>query len=88
MRTITDKNHRAIALLDAEQHIKTQVDPLLVSRKKQLKSEGALGFYRHKIALFADYCDAQRITAITQLTPTIIRNFIFWFQQQDYNKSH
>ena len=85
MRTITDKNHRTIAFLEIETHIETQVDAFLVDRRAQSKSEGTLGFYRQKLALFGEYCDAQGITAITQLTPTLIRNFILWLQQRGHN---
>ena len=85
MRTITDKNHRTIAFLEIETHIETQVDAFLVDRRAQRKSEGTLGFYRQKLALFGEYCDAQGITATTQLTPTLIRNFILWLQQRGHN---
>jgi site-specific recombinase XerD len=85
MRTITDKNHRTIAFLEIETHIETQVDAFLVDRRAQSKSEGTLGFYRQKLALFGEYCDAQGITATTQLTPTLIRNFILWLQQRGHN---
>ena len=86
MRTITDKNHRTIAFLETETHIETQVDAFLVDRRAQRKSEGTLGFYRQKLALFGEHCDAQGITAITQLTPSLIRNFILWLQQRGHNK--
>ena len=54
MRTITDKNHRTIAFLETETHIETQVDAFLVDRRAQRKSEGTLGVYRQKLALFGE----------------------------------
>ena len=86
MRTIIDKNHRTIAFLELETHIETQVDAFLVDRRAQGKSEGTLGFYRQKLALFGEYCDAQGVTTTTQLNPTLIRNFILWLQQRGHNK--
>ncbi len=83
MITITDKNYRTIAFLEIETHIETQVDAFLIDRRAQGKSEGTLGFYRQELALFAEYCDAQGVTTTTQLTSTIIRNFILWLQQRD-----
>ena len=85
MRTIADKNHRTVAFLETETHIETQVDTFLVDRRAQRKSEGTLGFYRQKLALFGEYCDAQGITAITQLSPALIRNFILRHPLPDCN---
>ena len=86
MRTITYKNHRTMAFLEVETHIEPQVEAFLIDRSAQGKSESTLGFYRQKLALFGEYCDAEGVRAITLLTPTLIRSFIIWLRQRGHNK--
>jgi site-specific recombinase XerD len=54
------------------------VDSFLVDRRSQSLSPETIGFYRKKIDYFLDYCEAQAVTQVSQVTPELIRRFLLW----------
>ena len=47
-----------------------------MDRKAAGVAPGTLRFYRQKIKLFSDYCDAQAVTQIGQISPSFLRQFL------------
>jgi site-specific recombinase XerD len=44
-----------------------------------------LRFYRQKIKLFADYCDAFTVKQIGQITPSILRQYLLYLEESGHN---
>lgn len=76
-RTITEYSHDTCLL--------SWVQVFLLDRKAQNLSNGTLTFYQKKLKLFIDYCDAQVITQITELTPETIRLFLLFLEEKGHN---
>src|SRR5512146_5175 len=62
--------------LSQQDYIPLAVESFLIDRKAQSVSPETLSFYRKKLKYFLDFCDAQAVTQILQLTPELIRRFI------------
>jgi integrase/recombinase XerD len=61
------------------------VGAFMQDRKAQNMSPGTLYFYRMKLKLFTDYCEAQVVTLITEITPIIIRQYLLYLEEQGHN---
>ena len=48
-------------------------------------SVGTIHFYIVKLKSFCYFCDSQAITNIDQLTPDIIRQYLFYLEQTGHN---
>ncbi len=68
-----------------EIYLLTWVEAFLVDRKVQNVSRGTLEFYRKKLKLFTEYCEAQVITQITDITPNVIRQFLLYLEETGHN---
>jgi site-specific recombinase XerD len=79
----TTKNQWSITKVNT--HLLTWIEAFLVDRKAQGFSDGTLYFYQKKLRLFADYCESQVITQITEITPTTLRNYMFNLEQTGHN---
>ncbi|MBK9925421.1 MAG: tyrosine-type recombinase/integrase [Anaerolineales bacterium] len=60
-------------------------DAFLIDRKAQNMSKGTLEFYRKKLKYFTDYCDTQAVKQITQITPTLLREFLLDLENKGHN---
>ena len=61
------------------------VDAFLIDRKAQNMSSGSLSFYRKKLKYFTDYCEAQAVKQISQITPTLLREFLLELAYKGHN---
>lgn len=61
------------------------IEAFLIDRKAQNMASGTLYFYQKKLGLFAQYCDLQVITNISQIIPGTIRNYLFWLENTGHN---
>jgi integrase/recombinase XerD len=68
-----------------EDLIYTWMEAFIIDRKARGLAEGTLRFYKQKLKLFYDYCDAQLVSTINQITPTIIRQFLLYLEETDHN---
>jgi integrase/recombinase XerD len=57
----------------------------LLDKKAGSVSPGTLRFYQKKLHLFLDYCQAQVLTHISQLTPTNLRQYLVHLAEQGHN---
>ena len=72
----TTKNQWSITKYQQDTHLLTWIEAFLVDRKVQGLSKGTLYFYQKKLKLFADFCEAQVITQISQITPNLLRAYM------------
>ena len=85
MTTKTRLDQGTISLLDQVYFLTIAVNAFLIDRKAQNLAAGTIHFYSVKLRLFCDFCDSQLITTIDQLTPDIIRQWLFYLEQTGHN---
>lgn len=68
-----------------DDYLLTWVEAFLIDRKAQNMSKGTLEFYRRKLQYFTGYCEAQAINQISQITPTLIREFLLELEYKGHN---
>ena len=83
-QTIT-KSQGTILKYSQETHLLTWVSAFLVDRKAQGLSPGTQEIYHKKLKKFTDYCQAQLITQIPQITPNQIRLYLLYLEEKGHN---
>jgi site-specific recombinase XerD len=77
----TNQDQGTILKVSQDTYILSWINGFLLDRKAQNISKGTLTFYQKKLKLFTDYCNAQVITQITELTPEIIRLYLLYLEE-------
>jgi len=85
MGRITVKDQWTIQNLTQEYYLSTAVEAFLLDRKAQNMAAGTLYFYRMKLKLFGEYCESQLINAVKQITPDVIRQYLFHLENTGHN---
>ena len=81
----TTKNQRIILKNFQVENLEMCVEAFLIDRKVGGCSPGTLGFYKEKLTKFHNYCDAQIITNILQITPNFIRQYLLYLEEVGHN---
>jgi len=68
-----------------DDYLLTWMEAFLIDRKASGVVEGTLDFYRIKLKMFADYCETQSAKNISQITPTLIRQFLLFLEDAGHN---
>lgn len=68
-------------VLSQQDYLPILVESFLVDRRAQRLSSGTIDFYRKKLKYFLDYCEAQAVTQISQITPDLIRRYLLWLAE-------
>ena len=68
-----------------DDYLLTWLEAFMINRKAQGVSEGTLHFYEVKSKAFKQYCNAQQITRVFQITPNVIRKYILWLEAAGHN---
>jgi len=63
----------------------TWMEAFLNDRKAQGAASGTLRFYTQKLKLFLDYCRAQAVERISQITATFIRQYLLYLEESGHN---
>jgi len=61
------------------------LEAFLIDRKAAGVANGTLGFYRQKIKLFSDYCEAQAIKQNGQINPSFLRQYLLYLEEYGHN---
>lgn len=69
-----------------EYFIPNVIDAFLLDRKAQNLSDGTIHFYRSKLRLLWQFCESQQATQIDQITPNLIRQFLFWLRETGHSE--
>ena len=67
------ETQRTLQVSNVEDHLLTWLEAFLIDRKAGGVAVGTMRFYRQKIKLFSDYCDAQAVKQIGQINPSFLR---------------
>ncbi len=62
------------------QDIRILAEQFLLARKAENLAAGTLRFYAFKLKLFNDYCEAQQVKDIANITPDLIRRFMLYLE--------
>ncbi|MCJ7537302.1 MAG: tyrosine-type recombinase/integrase [Anaerolineales bacterium] len=68
-----------------DDYLLTWFEAFLIDRKARGLAAGTLRFYRFKLKLFSDFCETQVVTQISQLTPTLLRQYILYLEDTGHN---
>lgn len=85
MGRTTEKDQWTIQNLTQEYYLVTAVESFLLDRKAQNMAAGTLYFYRMKLKLLCDYCESQLIRTVEQITPDVIRQYLFHLEDTGHN---
>jgi len=78
-------NQWSITKIDLNDSLLEWIEAFLVDRKAQNMSAGTVYFYQKKMELFYQFCEGRIITQIGQLTPSILREYLFWLESKGHN---
>lgn len=70
-----EKNTQRI-FLEQQTYIPILIKSFLTDRKASGLTPGTLKFYKEKLSIFTNYCEAQAITQLEQVTPDLLRRFL------------
>ena len=76
---------RTIQVSTVDDYLLNWLEAFLIDRKAAGVATGTLRFYRQKIKLFSDYCDAQAVKQIGQITPSFLRQFLLYLEESGHN---
>jgi site-specific recombinase XerD len=79
------ESRRTIQVSTIDDYLETWMEAFLVDRKANGVTEGTIDFYRIKLKMFADYCESQAAKNISQITPTLIRQFLLFLEASGHN---
>jgi site-specific recombinase XerD len=79
------ETQRTTKFSGVDDYLLTWLEAFLIDRKSAGLAEGSLRFYRQKIKLFVDYCEAQAVTQISQINPSFLRQFILYMEESSHN---
>jgi site-specific recombinase XerD len=84
MSLITE-TQRTLSVSNVDDYLLNWLEAFLIDRKAEGVAEGTLRFYRQKIKLFSDYCDAMSVKQIGQITPSFLRQYLLHLEESGHN---
>jgi site-specific recombinase XerD len=78
-------NPRTIQLSGVDDYLLNWLEAFLIDRKASGVADGTLRFYRQKIKLFSNYCDAQAVKQISQINPSFLRQYLLYLEESGHN---
>jgi site-specific recombinase XerD len=79
------ETQRTLQVSNVDDYLLTWLEAFLIDRKAAGVATGTLRFYRQKIKLFSDYCDAQAVKRIGQITPSFLRQYLLYLEEYGHN---
>jgi len=79
------ETQRTLQVSNVDDYLLTWLEAFLIDRKAAGVAEGTLRFYRQKIKLFSDYCDAQAVKQIGQINPSFLRQYLLYLEESGHN---
>lgn len=81
----TAVDQRPISEIVQDDYLLTWIEAFLVDRKAQNMSKGTLQYYQKKLRHFSNFCEGQAVKNISQITPTLLREYILDFESKGHN---
>ncbi|MBE3144844.1 MAG: tyrosine-type recombinase/integrase [Planctomycetes bacterium] len=79
------RDARTLQVSNVDDYLLTWLEAFLIDRKAAGVAEGTLRFYRQKIKLFSDYCDALAVKQIGQINPPFLRQYLLYLEEYGHN---
>lgn len=79
------ESQRTIQVSNVDDYLETWMEAFLIDRKASGIAKGTFSFYRIKLKMFSNYCEAQAVKYITQITPTLIRQYLLFLEEKGHN---
>lgn len=76
---------RTLSDSPVEEDILTWIEAFLIDRKARGCANGTLVFYQQKMKSFADFCGSQVVSKKSQITPTLVRQYLLYLEDTDHN---
>jgi hypothetical protein len=83
--SLIPETQRTLQVSNVDDYLLNWLEAFLIDRKAAGVATGTLRFYRQKIKLFADYCDAQAIKQIRQVNSTFLRQYLLYLEESGHN---
>lgn len=68
-----------------DDYLETWVDAFMMDRKAQNMAKGTLYYYGWRLKEFLRYCETREVKRITQIDPTLLREFLILLQDKGHN---
>jgi site-specific recombinase XerD len=68
-----------------DDYLETWVDAFMMDRKAQNMAKGTLYYYGWRLKEFLSYCETREVKRITQIDPTLLREFLIVLQDKGHN---
>jgi site-specific recombinase XerD len=78
-------NPRTVYLSKVNDYLISWLEAFLIDRKSAGLADGSLRFYRQKLKLLADFCDAQSVQMINQITTSFLRQYLLVLEETGHN---
>src|SRR3990172_2127760 len=79
------ESRRTIQVSSVDDYLETWMEAFLIDRKAAGVANGTFSFYRIKLKMFANFCEAQAVKNITQINPTLIRQYLLFLEEKGHN---
>ena len=79
------ETQRTLQVSTVDDYLLNWLEAFLIDRKASGVAEGKLRFYRQKVKLFTDYFDALTVKQISQITPSILRQYLLSLEEFGHN---
>jgi site-specific recombinase XerD len=79
------ETQRTIQVSKIDDYLFTWYEAFLIDRKASGVADGTLRFYRQKLKLFSDYCDALAVKQIGQINPSFLRQYLLYLEESGHN---
>jgi site-specific recombinase XerD len=82
---LISETQRTLQVSTVDDYLLNWLEAFLIDRKASGVADGTLRFYRQKIKLFTDYCEAHAVKQIGQITPSFLRQFLLYLEESSHN---
>lgn len=84
---MTDKRINETQLTPSilDDYLLTWIDGFLVDRKARGTSKNTIRFYEFQLRYFVDYCETQAVKSISQITPSLLRDYLLVMETMGHN---
>jgi integrase/recombinase XerD len=73
-------NQLTLSTIFEDDFILTSFEGFIIAKRAERRSKRTIEFYVERFRLFTEFCDAQAITRVRQLTPGIVRQWLLWME--------
>ncbi len=80
------QTQRTLSQTVVDGYLLTWMEAFMIDRKARGVAEGTLRFYSDNLKLFAEFCETQVLSQISQITPSLIRLYLLRLEDSGHNE--